>query len=206
MVKREFHIKIRDTQVIIESEEWKWKSIEVLVSSLFKHYRDNRPPEELAKFVELLQVSYEMTSCFHTPDQCSASDHLKQVQQLELFPSITENDVELTIFLLEKFVYMKMFIQDFEEYQHEVDAAASVKWRYNEFKFLVDSIERAHGLLKDEESIMAIQYRYIEGHKFMSALGFTNMNKSTFARRLNAGILEIAERLKVMNVLDRKWT
>ncbi|OXM84594.1 hypothetical protein [Paenibacillus rigui] len=153
-------------------------------------------------------------------------------EQLELFPSINESDIERTLFLLDKFVYMKMLVKDFEEHEQDLyqtdiegetarrlseedthaDKTSNAiifhqkrKWIYNEYKIAIRSIERAHRLIIDEDMRKAVHFRYLEGHKFMIALKFTYMSKSTFQRKLNAGVASITDTLKLMGILGREW-
>ncbi|WP_256846860.1 hypothetical protein [Paenibacillus sp. Pae108] len=154
-------------------------------------------------------------------------------EQLELFPLITGTDSDRTQILLEQFRFMKKFIKEFEEngellyltdiegekarkvFQDETHADKTAnavvlheirKWRYNEFRIAVTNIEMAHRMILDEEARDAIEYRYFRGLPVMRAALELKMQKSTFSRRLNAGIESIGNTLKMMGVLDRKWT
>lgn len=153
-------------------------------------------------------------------------------EQLELFPSITEPDIERSLFLLDKYVYMKLFVKDYEEHEHDLyltdvegetarryseedthaDKTSNAviyqqkrKWIYNEYKIATGSIERAHRLILDDEVKKVVHYRYIEGYRPGIAITFIHMSRTTFGRKLNAGIASITDTLKLMGVLWRDW-
>ncbi|MBU7319014.1 hypothetical protein [Paenibacillus oleatilyticus] len=153
-------------------------------------------------------------------------------EQLELFPSITEFDIECTLFLLDQYVYMKMLCIDFEENEDEMyktdiegetarrisqeethaDKTSNAvilhehrKWVYSEYKIATKAVERAHRLLRTEDQRKAIKYRYIEGHPFMIALQFAFMSKSKLRRKLIASIPAMTDSLKLWGVLSKEW-
>jgi hypothetical protein len=155
-------------------------------------------------------------------------------EQLELFPSITENESDQVQVLLEQYCFMKGFIKEFEEngellYQTDIegekarrvfqdetraDKTANAvilheirKWKYNQFKMAVTGIDMSFRMIRDEEAQDAIDARYFKGMKPMRAMQQVNMSKGTFGRRLDDGIESISNSLKLMELLDRiKWT
>lgn len=154
-------------------------------------------------------------------------------EQIELFPSKTGDDADRAQILLEQFCFMKRFIEEFEAhgellhlsdiegerarkvFQDETHADKTAnavvlheirKWRYNEFKVAVTSIEMAHRMIRDEEVRKAVEYRYFKEIPVMRAAQELRMHKSTLGRRLDAGVESIGNYLKLIGVLERNWT
>lgn len=154
-------------------------------------------------------------------------------EQLELFPSISGSDTDKVQVLLEQYIFMKKFIKEFEEngellYKADMEGERARKvfadethadktanavilheirtWKYNEFMQAVTGIEMGCRMILDDEVKDAIEQRFIRGLPFMRAAREMSMDRSTFRRRLDAGIESIGNTLKLMGILERKWT
>lgn len=148
-----------------------------------------------------------------------------------MFRNTISDDSEQTLFLIEKFVFMKGFIETYEECETELyhaDKEGEYAWiatgriaprglenadlihlkraaRYQKFRMAITAIVHAWDLIEDDEVKNAIKLRFFDGHPFMKAVGMSYSNKSTFSRRLEAGIDEIANTLKSLGILDIRW-
>lgn len=142
----------------------------------------------------------------------------------------TIEDKEQTRFLLEKFVFMKAFINNYEEFEEKIynankegekaAAAAGIKsseslsadvlhanrlFKYQQFRLATTAIMRSVELINDDIVKKAITLRFIEGHAVMVAVGLSFMDKTTFRNKVEAGIGKITEVLKNMGILELQW-
>jgi hypothetical protein len=153
--------------------------------------------------------------------------------QMELFPSVTESDVEQTLNLLKVYRKVKIHVTDYEQETAnlELTTIETAPGRLNDDELYSDKtanamillqqqrkiyqkellftgyIEAAHRIIIDEDARKAIHYRYLQGYSHKETLLFFSRGtrNRTIERRLNLGILSIAETLKMRGVLLIEW-
>jgi len=153
--------------------------------------------------------------------------------QCELFPKATQEEVERTKFLLEKYTDMIMLMRDYEQFEKELaqvaidgEAARQIdeddlhadktanavilnekqKWVYKQYKFYTDMLARGFRLIRDEEVKKAIDYRYFQGFSRKETILFFRhgLSNSTIDRRLEDGIESIANTIKLIGFFERR--
>jgi hypothetical protein len=155
-------------------------------------------------------------------------------QQLELFPLISADEILNTLYLLKRFREMELHVRDFEKYESDfvktaiegesarrisneeyyanktANAVILVEKQqliYREYKSIIQHIERANGITVDNDARQAVHYRYMKGYSYKESLLFFSktMSNRTFDRKLAAGIISIANTLKLRGILEREW-
>lgn len=152
--------------------------------------------------------------------------------QGELFPTANEAEIQRTKFLLCKFKSMMLLMRDYEGFTSELQQVAidgevarridqdemhadktvnavilieKQRWVYEQYQLYTSTIQRAIGLIQDEDTRRAIEHRYVAGHSFKETVLFFRhgMSDSTVRRKLLEGIVSIANSLKLMGVIDQ---
>lgn len=153
--------------------------------------------------------------------------------QCELFPKATQEEVERTKFLLEKYTDMLMLMRDYEQFEKELaqvaidgEAARRIdsddlhadktanavilnekqRWVYQQYKYFTEMLMRGFRLIRDEEVKKAIDYRYIQGYSRKETILFFRhgLSDSTIDRRLEDGVESIANTLKLIGFFERE--
>lgn len=153
-------------------------------------------------------------------------------KQDELFPTAGEDELERTKFLLGKYKSMILLMADYEkntrdlqqvgidgEVARRIDQEAlhadktanavilmdKQRWVYEQYRLYTSTIQRAVGLIQDEDSQSAVQHRYIEGHAFKETVLFfrKGMSDSTIRRKILEGTESVANTLKLMGFFER---
>lgn len=152
-------------------------------------------------------------------------------EQDELFPMADEDELERAKFLLGKYKSMMLLMADYEnntkdlqqvgidgEVARRIDQDAlhadktanavilmdKQRWVYEQYRLYTSTIQRAVGLIQDEDAKGAVQHRYIMGHTFKETVLFFRhgMSDSTIRRKLAEGIESIANTLKLMGFFE----
>jgi ribosomal protein S13 len=118
--------------------------------------------------------------------------------QLELFPQATADEIKKTKSLLAGYRRMKAVVTEFERIGVE-NLAPKQKMAYNAYLKATQSVERAVRLILDDEVRRIVEMRYIKGERHkVTVLYFGNMHPATVARKLNEGIISVANSLKLL--------
>jgi hypothetical protein len=160
--------------------------------------------------------------------------NLESYFQTELFPQITATEITNTVFLLKRYREMELHVRDFEKYEADfiitavegesarrisneeyyanktanaVILAEKQQLIYKEYKFIIQHIERANGIIVDDDSRKAIYFRYMKCYSYKETLSFFNrsMSSRTLDRKLAAGIISITNTLKLRGMFEREW-
>lgn len=85
-----------------------------------------------------------------------------------------------------------------------VQLAQKQKQAAEECALLSGAIERAVAMIGDEESRQAITLRYLKGHTYSETLYYMRRGdkSSTVDRRINEGLLSVAQTLKMWGMLE----
>lgn len=154
--------------------------------------------------------------------------------QAALFPNVTDEDVEHTLFWLKKYPQMQMLIRDFEKYEGDMiqtDAEGETARKasqqdlhsdktgntvelierrrmiYQEYRYIIMNMNRAWSCILDEEEKKAVKYRYLEGYPYKIALSFFHhsISERTFDRRIAGGLKSMSFNLKINGILSEEW-
>lgn len=152
--------------------------------------------------------------------------------QFELFSEATRQEIQKTKFLLKKYTNMIALMQDYERFEkdlalvavdgevgrridaedHHADKTANAviltekqKWVYEQYRFYTSMLQRAAGLIQDEDAKKAIEYRFFQGYSRKETILFfrRGLSNSTIDRRIDEGILSIANTLKLLGFFER---
>ncbi|MNO68953.1 hypothetical protein D3C76_597990 [compost metagenome] len=153
-------------------------------------------------------------------------------EQGELFPTANETEIQRTKFLLCKFKSMTLLMSDYERFTRDMkqvsidgevarrveqdelhaDKTANAfilmdkqRWVYKQYQLYTSTIQRAIGLIQDEDARRAIEHRYVAGHSFKETVLFFRhgMSDSTVRRKLLEGTESLANTLKLMGFFER---
>ncbi|WP_339294359.1 hypothetical protein MKY82_22140 [Paenibacillus sp. FSL W7-1279] len=152
--------------------------------------------------------------------------------QGELFPKANEAEIQRTKFLLGKYKEMTMLMQDFEKFEEDLkqvaidgEAARRIdqedlhadktanatiliekqRWVYQKYQFYTRQLERAIGLIQDDEARKAVDYRFMQGYSYKETLLFFRhgLSDSTIRRKILEGTESIANSLKLMGFFEQ---
>jgi len=152
--------------------------------------------------------------------------------QAELFPKANEAEIQRTKFLLSKYKEMTLLMQDFERFERELkqttidgevarridqydlhaDKTANAtiliekqRWVYQRYRFYTQQLERAFGLIQDDEARKAVDYRFMQGYSYKETLLFFRhgLSDSTIRRKMAEGIESMANTLKLMSFFEQ---
>ncbi|WP_456289707.1 hypothetical protein M1D70_09300 [Paenibacillus sp. AK002] len=152
--------------------------------------------------------------------------------QGELFPKATESEIQRTKFLLGKYKEMTMLMQDFEKFEQDLkqvavdgEAARRIdqedlhadktanatiliekqRWVYQQYKFYTQQLQRAFGLIQDDDERKAVDYRYMQGYSYKETLLFFRhgLSDSTIRRKIAEGTESMANTLKLMGFFEQ---
>jgi ribosomal protein S13 len=118
--------------------------------------------------------------------------------QIEMFPKATASEFREAKMLLSRYRRMKMILDDFEKVG-SVNISEKQATYIEAYKNYTSLIERAVGLIMDDEIRRIIELRYIKGerHKVTVLLFGSIMHPTTVDRKLNRGIECVANTLKL---------
>ncbi len=152
--------------------------------------------------------------------------------QGELFAVASKEEFERTKFLLEKYKNMCMLMNDFEKFERDLEQVAidgeaarridqdelhadktanatilieKQRWVYQQYQFYTHQLQRAWGLIQDEDAKKAIDYRYIQGYSYKETLLFFrhSLSDSTIRRKIGEGAESMANTLKLMGFFEQ---
>ncbi|MCY7484313.1 hypothetical protein [Paenibacillus alvei] len=152
--------------------------------------------------------------------------------QCELFPKATKEEINETKFLLDKYTKMLTLIDDYERFEKELaqvaidgEAARRIdedelhadktanavilnekqRWVYEQYKFRTSMLQRAFNTITDPEIKKGIDFRYIQGYTRKETILFfpRGLSNSTIDRRIEDGIIAIADTLKLWGFFDK---
>ncbi|MFB6473005.1 hypothetical protein ACFCW7_09165 [Paenibacillus glucanolyticus] len=122
------------------------------------------------------------------------------VVQMEIWPSVTEEDMKAAKELLNKYPMICRRIEVFSDKEH-LSQEQSVTLQMD--KRTKSEIEAGFKLILDDEVKRILEHRYIKGkkHKYTIARFHNSTSPSTINRRIEAGVKTIAECLKLAGVI-----
>lgn len=152
--------------------------------------------------------------------------------QGELFPTASKQEIQCTKFLLGKYRQMTMLMEDFEKHEEELKQTAvdgetarridqedlhadktanaailieKQRWVYQQYRFYTHQLQRAWGLIQDQDVKRAVEYRYIQGYSYKETLLFfrRSLSDSTIRRNITSGIESVANTLKLMGFFEQ---
>lgn len=150
--------------------------------------------------------------------------------QVEWLPKASVNDVKKTKKILSEYSELKIVVEDYIKYEEElkqtiiegelarridqddlyanktanaVIIAMNQKKAAEECISLKNAIDRAVNIIRDNEAQQAITLRYLKGHSYTETLLFLKRGEksSTLDRRLNEGLISVANTLKMWGVI-----
>jgi len=127
---------------------------------------------------------------------------------------------------------MTMLMQDFEKFQQDLkqvaidgEAARRIdqedlhadktanatiliekqRWVYKQYKFYTQQLQRAFGLIQDEDERKAVGYRYMQGYSYKETLFFFRhgLSDSTIRRKIAEGTESMANTLKLKGFFEQ---
>lgn len=122
------------------------------------------------------------------------------VEQMEIWPSVTEEDVKAAKELLQTYPLMCRRI---EVYSQKGNLSPKESMRLIEDKRKKAEIEAGFKLILDDQVKRILEYRYIKGnkHKYTRIRFEPTYSTSTINRRIDEGVRIIAECLKLSGVI-----
>lgn len=149
-----------------------------------------------------------------------------------LFPEANKVELKRTKFLLMKYRSMTMLMDDYEKHTEDMQQVAidgevarridqedlhadktanavvlaeKQKWAYEQYKFYTTTIDRAYGLICDDEAQRAMRYRYILGYSAKETLLFfqSTMSDSTIKRKIKESEVAVANMLKLWGFFEK---
>lgn len=150
-------------------------------------------------------------------------------EQGELFEEASEEEIAQTVFYLERYKDMTLFIADFDKYEKEMaqvavdgesarrlasnelhaDKTANAviltekqKWMYERYRVYTYMIYRAFNLIRDQRIKKVMNARFIQGHSRKDTILFTYESGSTVDRYIEKGTAMIANTLHQMGFFD----
>ncbi|WP_438349916.1 hypothetical protein ACP8HI_04395 [Paenibacillus sp. FA6] len=155
--------------------------------------------------------------------------------QGELFPKADKMEIQRTKFLLGKYKSMTSLMSDFEKFGQELKQVAidgesarridqedmhadktanaailieKQRWVYQKYHFYTHQLRRAWGIVQDEDSKKAIDYRYMQGYSYKETLLFFRhgLSDSTIRRKITDGEESMANTLKLMGFFEQDDT
>lgn len=152
-------------------------------------------------------------------------------EQGELFPTASKQEIQRTKFLLGKYTSMITLMTDFEKFEQDMKQVAidgemarridqedlhadktanavvlieKQRWVYEQYHFYTEQLRRAWGIIQDDDSKKAIDYRYIQGYSYKETLLFFRhgLSDSTIRRKIVEGVESMANTLKLMGVFE----
>lgn len=117
------------------------------------------------------------------------------IEQIEIFPAITDDEKLVVRVLLERYPRMKMMCLALERQTERVDKEENVRRVY---KKLVEDINTAVNLIVDDEVRRVLEERYFHSRKYKTTIfRFPSMSARTVDRRIDEGVETITECLKL---------
>lgn len=153
-------------------------------------------------------------------------------QEITLFPQVTRIEIEQTIMLLRQYREMELAVRDYElqpddfiapavegeaarrissqdvhadKTPNAVIVAENQRFICQEYKTILEAMNRAQRLILDEDAANTIRYRFFEGHDYANATSFFTFSNKTFDRKLKIGIKSMANTLMLWGVLEQEW-
>ncbi|MGG1639882.1 hypothetical protein ACIFQM_01030 [Paenibacillus sp. NRS-1782] len=123
------------------------------------------------------------------------------IEQMELFPSITEADKKAVRKLLGNYPKMSLTV---ESLGRKESLTAEERQVYQEWSKLITELDMAINLILDDEVKKIIEHRFIKARKYkFTVILFQNhgMSVNTIDRRIDEGVKSIAETLKLCGIL-----
>ncbi|WP_218154756.1 hypothetical protein [Paenibacillus sp. UNC496MF] len=120
---------------------------------------------------------------------------MADIDQMELFPIATKEDLKAAKSLLSRYRRMKTIIDDFD--RHGADQLALKQQSiYSAYRGQLDKIERAVNLIPDDEIRRMVELRYIKGQPHhVTVARFELWHPSTVDRKIKKGIEAVANTL-----------
>ncbi|MFK4171102.1 hypothetical protein ACI2LM_33200 [Paenibacillus lautus] len=79
------------------------------------------------------------------------------------------------------------------------------RWVYKQYKFYTQQLQRAVGLIQDDDERKAVNYRYMQGYSYKETLLFFRhgLSGSTIRRKIAEGTESMANTLKLMGFFEQ---
>ena len=117
------------------------------------------------------------------------------IEQMEIFPAVTDDEKLAVRTLLERYPRMKMMCLALERRTDRTGKEETVRRIY---KKLVEDIDTAVNLIVDDEVRRVLEERYFRSQKYKTTIfRFSSMSERTVDRRIDEGVETITECLKL---------
>ncbi|MFE9279365.1 hypothetical protein ACPC37_34685 [Streptomyces griseoincarnatus] len=122
------------------------------------------------------------------------------VVQMEIYPSVTDEDKLTTRALLRQYPKIKALLSALAAKE---EMTPHDKIIYAENKRLLEYIDMAVGLILDDEVKRIIEHRFFRSRRYtLTSIQFRSiMSERTIDRRIDEGVETIAESLKLCGIL-----
>lgn len=166
-----------------------------------------------------------------TIDRLTEDERIMAVQ-IELFSEVDQEEIMQALNMLKQYPELKIVVDDYKKHEEElrltiyegerarrleqeelyanktqnaVLLAINQKRAAEECELLMKTIERAVGIVIDQEARDAVYYRYLKGCSYKETLMFMKrgVKSATVDRRLKTGIVSVANTLKMWGILSR---
>ncbi|GIO36896.1 hypothetical protein J41TS12_17570 [Paenibacillus antibioticophila] len=160
----------------------------------------------------------------------SEDERILNLVQIELFSLANKDDLVKALQMLKQYPEMKIVVDDFKAHEEELrktiyegeiarrieqddlhadKTANAVILARNQIKaaeecdMIKKTIERAVGIIRDQESREVIYLRYLKGYSYRETMLFMKrgVKSATMDRRLSSGVASVANTLKMWNVI-----
>lgn len=117
------------------------------------------------------------------------------IEQIEIFPVVTDDEKRAVRVLLERYPRMKMIRLALERRTDQTDREKDV---HRVYRRMVDDIDTAVNLIVDDEVRRVLEERYFRSQTYKTTIfRFASMSARTVDRRIDEGVETIAECLKL---------
>ncbi|QDH23471.1 hypothetical protein [Saccharibacillus brassicae] len=126
------------------------------------------------------------------------------VEQIEIFPAVTDDEKRAVRALLERYPRMKTMCLAMERRTERTDREEEVRRVYQR---MIDDIHTAIMLIVDDEVRLVLEERFFRSRTYKTTIfRFASMSARTIDRRINEGVETVAECLKLWghNILSKK--
>ncbi|MUG68656.1 hypothetical protein GNP94_22045 [Paenibacillus campinasensis] len=123
------------------------------------------------------------------------------VDQMEIWPSITDADRQEAKRLLKRYPKMRVTVQALGQKAELTEKQQHV---YSSWGKIVDEINTACNLILDDEVRRIFEHRYLKGQKYRRTIDLfwsEERSERTIDRRIATGVDTIAEHLKLCGII-----
>jgi|GEM_PF-2124724 len=125
----------------------------------------------------------------------------ESVEQMELFPSITDAERQAVKSLLKRYPKMRVTVNALGQKSELTEKQQQV---YASWGKIVEEINTAFALILDDEVKRIFEHRYLKGQKYARTVNLfwsEQRSERTIDRRIATGVDTIAEHLKLCGII-----